>query len=58
MKVCNVTEFNRVVKHIKSEKNQIVFPHLDLNSIELITCTDPRLNNLPKGEVRVVTLYF
>ena len=35
MEVCNVTELNKVVQYIKSEKNEIVF--LDLNSAELIT---------------------
>ena len=33
MKVCDIIEWNKVVKHIKSEKNQIVFPHLELKSI-------------------------
>ena len=49
MKVCNIIELNKVVKHNKSEKNQIVFPHLDLNSIELITYTNASFHSLPNG---------
>ena len=49
MKVFHVIELNKVVKYIESEKNQVVFPHLDLNSIELITYTDANFNNLQNG---------
>ena len=49
MKVCDVIKLNKVVKKIKSEKSQIVFPRLELNSTELITYIDASFNNLPRG---------
>ena len=49
MKFNNVIKLNKVVKCIISEKNRIVFPHLNLISIALITYTDESFNNLPNG---------
>ena len=46
MKIQNVIELNKVVKHVKNEKNQIFFPSLDPNSIKLALYTDASFNNL------------
>ena len=50
MKIRDVIELNKVVKHVKNEKKQILFPTLDLNTIKLIVYTDASFNNLPDGD--------
>ena len=46
MKVQDVIELNKVVKCVKNEKNQILFPTLDPNTIKLVLYTDVSFNNL------------
>lgn len=55
MKVCNVINLNKAIRHIKRDTNKIVFPHLDLNSIEIIIYTDVSYTTYQREEVRVVT---
>ena len=49
MNACDVIELRKLVTCIKNDKNQMAFPHLNLNSIELITYADGSFNNLPNG---------
>ena len=49
MKVCNIIELNKIFKHNRREKNQTVFPHLELSSLELITYTNVSFHNLSEG---------
>ena len=47
MKIRDVIELNKVVKRVKNENNQILFPSLDPNTIQLVVYTDANFNNLP-----------
>ena len=47
MKIRDVIELNKVVKRVKNEKSQILFPTLDPKTIKLVLHTDARFNNLP-----------
>ena len=49
MKIRDVIKLNKVVKCVKNEKNQILFPTLDPNTIKLPLYTDASFNNLPDG---------
>ena len=49
MKIRDVIELNKVVERVKNEKNQILFPSLDPNTIKLVLYTDASFNNLPDG---------
>ena len=49
MNACDVIELRKLVTCIKNDKNQIAFPHLNLNSIKLITYADGSFNILPNG---------
>ena len=45
MKIWVVIEPNKVVKRVKNQKNQILFPSLDPNTIQLVVYTDTSFNN-------------
>ena len=47
LEFCDIIELNKLVKHIKNEKNQIVFLNLDQKSIKLITLACTSLNKSP-----------
>ena len=45
MEIWVVIEPNKVVKRVKNQKNQILFPSLDPNTIQLVVYTDTSFNN-------------
>ena len=47
--IADVLHANKIIKNGKSSTNEIRFPQLNLNNIELQLFTDASLNNLPNG---------
>ena len=56
--VADICYVNKIIRNVKSTKNCIKFPHLDLKALQLKLFTDASFNNLLHGGSQGAQIIF